>query len=144
MMWEVREASTPRALGDDMWHLPYVDFDDEIAIPLEHNPDPSFLPKVSAGRSARVSYLTQNGVRDFRDDLGLYARLATSGHMSPLEHPCRPMTEEEHRLFERDELAWNGSRFVPTGKKLHYLGNVQGWVQLRKMLPNEADALGAG
>lgn len=143
MMGEVIAASSPRALGAGMWHLPYVDFDDEIAIIPEHNADPSFLPKVSAGRSARVSYLTQNGVRDFRDDLGLFARLATSGHMSPLEHPCRPMTEEEHQLFERDELVWNGERFVPTGKKTYYLGNVQGWVQLRKLIPHEADALGA-
>ncbi len=144
MMNECYQESIPSCLTDDDWHLPFVGWDDEVKQPNESATDGKpFLARVSAGRSARVSYLTHDGRRDFNDDLALYDRLATAGHMSPLEHPCRPMTDEEYyNLFSQQQFTWNGDSWKTSKDKTHFLGNVQGWVQLRKLIPDEEDALG--
>lgn len=58
-------------------------------------------------------------------------------HMSPLEHPARPMMPEELSMFaafswEREGNRWGARR------KTHYCGNFEGWIQLRKEIPGEA------
>ena len=69
--------------------------------------------RVCAARCARVSYLTQNGVRSIDEDLTLYERLvtATPPHASPLEHVATPATSD-------------------SGPQ----GNLAGWVQLRHLV----------
>ena len=111
-MRDAREASQPAELGDADWHLPLVRPEDrEQAGSLED------LLKISAGRCARVSYLTHAGKRDLAADIGLHDRLLESGHMSPLEHPARPTDEE-------------------------WCGNFRGWRAYRKDVPGEANLLG--
>ncbi len=114
------EASEPSEVEIGEWHLPLIRPDD-----LAQDPELSQeeLKKISAGRCARVSYLTHLGERDTSADIELHDRLKESGHMSPLEHPARPMTPAE--LEERD-----------------FTGNFRGWFPYRKEIPNEADALG--
>lgn len=73
------------------------------------------LALVSAGRCARVSYLTHEGKRDPVEDVKLALRLQAAGHMSPFEHP---------------------SRAAGTGKMF---ANYRGWKQLRKFIPHEAN-----
>lgn len=94
-------SSTP-VVPESGWHLPLTEFDNDEDMPL------SDLIKVSAARTARVSYLTHDGVRDVQADLDLYHRLTNNGHYSPLEHPAQ-MTE-------------------------HGSGNFQGWTQLRYLV----------
>lgn len=152
MMREEYRASTPSVLHSNDWHLPFVHFDDEVEAhaTLRHHGLP-YLAKISAGRSARVSYLTHDGRRSLSDDMELYSKLSSFGHMSPLEHPCRPMTHDERDIFKQQQYEWDAKigQFMPVQDRLgfyqytHFLGNVQGWVQLRKMISNEADALGA-
>ena len=101
MMQTARDESTPRAIGYGEWHLPYVE--PEEARDFFGNTDPV---KVSVARCARVSYLTQNGVREPAEDIELYERLVTSGHMSPLEHVARPMTPRELELVEAWDVAF--------------------------------------
>jgi hypothetical protein len=107
-----------------------------------------------------VSYLTQDGRRDQSEDLGLYSRLASMGHMAPLEHAARPMSPEELEEFRMHNL-WvriDGElRVIYTRNAkamLHALhlanievveeditnfcGNLNGWVQHRKELAGEA------
>lgn len=142
MMKELYEASDPRACGPDDWHLPFVDFDDEISEYAKSGR--GVLPRVSAARSARVSYLTHDGVRDMAKDLELYDKLVGPGHMSPLEHPARPMTEEEHEFtFSQKKLEWEAGHWSWNGAYTHFCGNFNGWVQLRKMIPGEHDILAA-
>jgi thymidylate synthase ThyX len=134
MMKEARRASDPTLLADDRWHLPMVgseDFDLEVT---GHDP-----AKVSAGRCARVSYLTHDGERAPAKDVELCDTLISNGHMSPLEHPCRPMTRDELSLFQHHEQKWNGAakKWERTGRVRHFLGNVEGWIQFRKMVPGE-------
>jgi len=70
--------------------------------------------------------------------------------MSPFEHVARPMAKAEADLFVRDEYRWAEGepdslqgRWEPTGNKSYFLGNFNGWVQYRKIVPGEADILGA-
>ena len=75
-----------------------------------------------------MSYLTHDGKRDQAADLALYERLASAGHMSPLEHAARPMqASDEHDLagyYERDSTPWSGC--------------FRGWVSHRALTPGEA------
>jgi Thymidylate synthase complementing protein len=111
------EESEPDELTADEWHLPLIrpeDFD-------EGRPELD-LVKISAGRCARVSYLTHAGVRDLEADIELHDRLLSSGHMSPLEHPARPLSEAE--LAEGE---WSR--------------NFRGWRSYRREVPGEANPL---
>lgn len=110
--------SEPAELDWDDWHLPLIRLEDrEQATSIED------LIKISAGRCARVSYLTHAGKRDLEADIQLHDRLLESGHMSPLEHPARPMSTAE--------LA-----------KSEWSGNFRGWRSYRKEIPSEANPLG--
>ena len=110
-MRAAREASTPAPLGDDEWHLPLVRPEDREQVDSLED-----LIKVSAGRCARVSYLTHAGVRDLAADVGLHDRLLESGHMSPLEHPAQPWDDE-------------------------WCGNFRGWRAYRKTIAGEGNPL---
>ena len=112
------DSSRPEALGPDEWHLPLVRSEDR-----EEGVSTEELIKVSVGRCARVSYLTHAGKRDLAADVELHDRLISSGHMSPLEHPARPLGEDE---LGEDE--WSG--------------NFHGWLSYRKTVPGEANPLG--
>jgi len=95
--------STPEQLEPGQWHTPYIRSGEaeEIAqwdsiweqIGDVHIPD---LVKVSTGRCARTSYLTQEGVRDFNEDVKLHDRLRfhVPLHASPFEHVCQAMGDD--------------------------------------------------
>lgn len=108
-------ASEPQHLAYGDWHLPYVT--EELT---EHAYEGLYLPKVSAARCARVSYLRQGDDKPADEDYAFAVdRLLASGHMSPFQHPASPQR-------------------IPSLKS----GNYEGWSQLRKLLPNEANPQG--
>jgi thymidylate synthase ThyX len=117
-MRDARGASEPAELDEGEWHLPLIRDEDR-----EQVASTGELIEVSAGRCARVSYLTHAGMRDLSADIQLHDRLLESGHMSPLEHPARPLTADE-----LDEGEWSG--------------NFRGWHPYRKEIPAEANPLG--
>lgn len=124
MMRKLYQENTPSPMSYGCWHLPLVDDADLEATRAGRMADPYYLAKVSSGRCARVSYLTHDGRRDPVEDVALADRLRASGHMSPFEHAATPIVDGETRQpFTAD------NRFI---------GNFRGWVQYRKMLPNEA------
>lgn len=107
-------ASTPRELTRGGWHLPYIRKED-----FEEITDQTMLAKASAGKCARTSYLTHDGVRSLSKDIELAESLQTNGHMSPFQHPARP----------REKGDSEGSH-----------GNYSSvWTQYRKLLLNEGD-----
>jgi thymidylate synthase ThyX len=131
---EIREAaeamrdaikrSTPAELHPTQWHVPYINAEDyawasqiEASDPAMDDPEQFWrmLCRVSAARCARVSYLTQSGVRDPGEDLAMYNRLveADPPHASPLEHVARPTEDPEN---------WPSA------------GNFRGWDQLRHLV----------
>jgi thymidylate synthase ThyX len=111
-------ASNPADLGSDDWHLPLLRPEDREEV--ESTED---LIKISAGRCARVSYLTHAGKRDLSADIELHDRLLESGHMSPLEHPAQPLSRKDLAASE-----WSG--------------NFRGWRSYRKLIPSEGNPLG--
>lgn len=109
------EESTPteRYAGD--WHLPFIDEAERVKYNV------NYLRKVSAGRCARVSYMTHDGTRDMDKDVELHDKLVATtaatdepGHYSPLEH-------QAHAL-----------------KTATSSGNFVGWSQYRKQFSREA------
>ena len=110
--------SEPAQLDWDDWHLPLIRPEDREEASTED------LIKVSAGRCARVSYLTHAGKRDLEADVELHDRLLTSGHMSPLEHPAQPLRS----AADLKESEWSG--------------NFRGWRSYRKQVPSERNPLG--
>jgi thymidylate synthase ThyX len=105
------EASQPveRQIGE--WHLPYYRPNEDGDIP------PADLPKVCVGRCARVSYLTHDARRDWKEDLALFNRLVSGsggkGHWSPLEHVAQAKPDNQR------------------------CGNFTGWTQYRKLYEAE-------
>jgi thymidylate synthase ThyX len=142
LMWRVLDSSVPDDVGYGKWHLPLVKGVDLPQL-LDEQYTEMELAQISCGRCARVSYLTHDGVRDPRADVEMVTkRLAPSGHMSPLEHAARPMYLEEKNLFAQagikvvnsdGRLVIEADRDNPT----YYCGNVQGFVQYRKLIPGE-------
>lgn len=111
-LWE----SSPKMLKEGEWHMPYMS-NQEIEDCYTFGLDPR---QASAARCGRVSYLTQDGVRDPGLDVDMYARLiaADPPHWSPLEHVATPAMEIEQPL-----------------------GNFSGWHQLRHWIANETPPL---
>ncbi len=113
-MWEAHQASTPKVIDENTWHLPYITEEDK------ENLSTMQLLISSAARCARVSYNKHDGSSpSFDDDLALYQKLVTAElvHASPLEHQARP------------------DPYVLSPKQW---GNFDGYVQFRKTVPNEA------
>jgi thymidylate synthase ThyX len=112
MVAEALAGSTPQPVAVGSWHLPYIQ-PDERSLPLE------VQQQCSVARCARVSYLTHDGKRDIEKDKELYDRLLHGsglGHWSPFEHVATPKAAEGPDPRE---------------------GNFKGWLQYRKMFPNE-------
>jgi hypothetical protein len=92
--------------------------------------------------------MTHDGKKDPAADVALHDRLLSSGHMSPLEHAARPMTDPEyHHWFEQPKVVWDEKQtsFVQVigGDDepvfTHFCGPYEGWVSYRKQIPNEED-----
>lgn len=165
-MRELYGKSEPKLVPYNEWHTPYIrrsDLAEAVEQGLAKSLDlTEIMCKVSVGRCARVSSLTHEGKYDLSADVGLHDKMFAGGHMSPYENVARPMTPVELELFKQKKMRWDpakkewvwvGARevfheedntvTVEPGEYTHFLGNVQGWVQLRKMIPYEEDILGA-
>ena len=158
MMQELYEVQKPKLLSHTNWHLPLVGEDDlSLAAAIAKELEPTLwedravaaieriLIKVSVGRCARVSYLTHEGVRDLRADVGLHDSLLSSGHMSPFEHVARPATDDDRDLAM---VKWSDIQRSSDGtdvwEKDMWFGNFRGWVQYRKTIEGESDMLNPG
>lgn len=102
------DGSTPEPLGEDDWHLPYLNQEERSSLSIVD------ARCVSAARCARVSYLTHDGKRDIGADIHLFRRLAFAKppHWSPMEHVATPAGPD---------WAWHKGNFV-------------GWQQLRHIV----------
>lgn len=108
-------------LSNYEWHLPYITEDDKI------NYHTDVLKKLSAARCARISYKPFNGDSSTKAEIDRYNLLVTDErvHASPLEHQATP---DQYDPDYPNTQTWANS-------ELH--GNFTGWIQARKMVPNE-------
>jgi thymidylate synthase ThyX len=131
-MFKQYRENKPQVLEPGEWHLPLImgltqdqNDDDTICDVWDYVRDTfgdvlantervnDILKKISTGRCARVSYLTHDGKRDFKEDIKLHDRLLESNHWSPFEHAAEAL----------DEARW--------------IGNFVGWKQYRKFFNQE-------
>lgn len=136
-------SSQPVDVDFGQWHLPLVRDNDHGKL-LEEGFTAKDIAKISCGRCGRVSYLTHEGVRDPKADVAIVdEKFVANGHMSPLEHAARPMTMREYALFEQPAFKVvniDGEEFLARDDSRparHFCGNVEGWVQYRKLISNE-------
>lgn len=109
-------------LAKNEWHLPYITEDDWAAVAPMDDYNIPLLLKLSAARCARISYKPFNGDASLEAEFKRYELLVSDErvHASPLEHQACPDTTLDGN--------WNNP-------DLH--GNLSGWIQHRKMVPNE-------
>ena len=126
-MWQAWNESKIQKLDSGQWHLPLIlpdDFDGRVF-------EIEVAKRVSAARCARVSYMSfETGKRStIEEDWKLFSKLAESvpAHLSPLEHQATP----DKLVDDGQELYWRHN---------HDHGNLHGWRQHRKLIPNEAVA----
>lgn len=115
---EAMKYCTLQHLEHGEWHLPYITEEEKR---LYHT---DVLKKLSAARCARISYKPFNGESSIEAELDRYNLLVTDErvHASPLEHQASPDN------FNAANGKWDHSQ---------YHGNLTGWLQYRKMIPNE-------
>ncbi len=140
-MKKARQESIPKELKYGEWHLPLTSGGSvpelNASISLEDK------IKICIGRVARVSYMTHDGEINLEKDIKLYHDLLADGHMSPFEHCARPFSQEEWLAIQELKDVLTGNKNIPDLFKLSLLnqlefqGNFRGWVQHRKLLPNE-------
>lgn len=154
-MEAARNANTPRKLIPGQWHLPYVDeyadaerLDKHLFGLGRHGYGPaecreilSGMCKLSVARVARVSIKPHDGSNiDVAKDIKLHDKLFVDHHMSPFEHAA--MADEAHWQTTDESMMTADGPVTQTIRELvgtyqRQWGNFVGWVQYRKMLPNE-------
>lgn len=105
-LWE----SAPIKLSIGQWHLPYVTEEEKATWCLESQ------IKMSAARSARISYLTHEGrAPDTVKDFELYEDLVGSRpiHASPTEHQATPKYTKD---FSKNLRGWYQHRSDVEGR----------------------------
>lgn len=151
-MRKAHNESTPRALPQGEWHLPYIAHIDRVGAYnyCKHQritrDEPSgeevygLLLKVSAARCARASYNNFEGrPSTIEEDLGLFAKLVENQpiHASPTEHQATPMLFGDKFINNQNPLTWEqGVTSMDREGKL-YSGNLLDFIQFRKLIPGE-------
>ena len=125
VMLDAYNASQPKFLAAGEWHIPFGDqMDEEKLADVAGNTNMDDLKReIACARCARISYKPFGSEEnyDYAADRRLFATLLTGGHVSPLEHVARSMTQHE---------------FEGTFHK-GYCGNFRGFIQYRKTFANE-------
>jgi thymidylate synthase ThyX len=148
LMRTAHAQSTPRPLDYGEWHLPYVDegeFDNVVD-----------AVRVSAARTAAVSYNRQHAKKDPSQEISRYQALLSGGHMSPLEHQATPFSKRELRarraakkaaeliikeVLASSEIADSAELNGPlqATEQLLFSGNLRGFTQHRKQILHEGN-----
>ena len=137
-------------LKPGQWHLPYITEEDWKTEETQSQTDSHlWLCKISAARCARISYKPFDGDASYERELERYDSLVTADlvHASPLEHQATPdkMCTYDTNIFDKtnDGLTpIETLEFYVAGRNPELHGNLDGWIQYRKTIPNEAKTVG--
>lgn len=131
------EASSPQQIKVGQWHLPYVDFCEELGYTIPHDGDYENggydltleqAQKVSASCCAQVSYrVLDNSIEKAEM---IFDKLITSEprHASPFEHLATPIKPIETKWYSQQGVTHQDRRGGL------WSGNLRGWVQFRQIL----------
>lgn len=141
-MYDAHVESTPQLLYYGEWHLPYVaNFRDGDGV-LQYVDSEQNLLNVIDARVISASCCAQVSYRKNDDTLEkahrVYKQLieSTPAHASPVEHQAMPMAE--HFYNEPDPECWPDGVTHMTANGELWSGNLRGWIQFRKLIPQEA------
>lgn len=130
LMHQAIDNSAPQSLYYGDWHLPFITHDER------RNATAGFemerLKVLSTARCARISYKPFDGNADYEREMERYNKLVVSSpvHASPAEHQATPDFRVEIRLGKNQVIrCWQNPEEQ---------GNFIGWIQNRKLIPNEA------
>lgn len=137
-MFDAYNKSTPQLLYPTEWHLPYVKshrLSSGELIYLDNSDTPITTEQarvISASCCAQVSYRKSDDSYEKAEKI--YRQLIESQpcHASPVEHQATPMQLDIERWERVDGITHqdhNGELWS---------GNLRGWIQFRKLIPNEA------
>lgn len=131
----INNSTTPQELKIGEWHLPWVTTD-EINV-FGGLTDPSgVLRKLSAARSARVSYMTHDMKQpSVLEDVKLFNLLVGGDrlHASPTEHQASP---DGYSWMPSSGAPWN-TPLIKVWDQPELHGNLTGFIQARKLLDGE-------
>lgn len=150
---EVLDNSTPEVLLHGQWHLPWIREEDwnlgrdfiacEKGLSFKEVRDIEVLElmkNISASRCATLSYGNANGSPStFDKDLARIGKLMTDPlHASPFEHQATPdkLISVQKSILINDEWVEQDVSSEWEHPELH--GNLTGFIQYRKTMPNEA------
>lgn len=156
--WRELNESQPKKLTPGVWHLPYADDDQSMEEArafsgYSYAPGGAYMPamdtdmmlntlqKMSVARCAHLSYTSfETGERmSVEKCLDLHRRLVGGVpiHASPAEHQATP---DRPNVFKGPEIGAAPIEPIQWAND-DLAGNLgPGWIQLRKLLPNEAVA----
>lgn len=142
-MREAYKASTPELLYPGEWHVPYITTYRDPRTLTRHylDQDQKYLTTeqariISASCCAQVSYRKSD--TSYEKAEKIYRQLIESEpvHASPVEHQATPMDLDTYVNYEPE--TWErGVTHVSANGSL-WSGNLRGWIQHRKLIPNEA------
>lgn len=150
VMWEVREASTPVALKEGDWHVPYYRdgyWRDSGYVRMSHPDLPAIDSKypgsctleealaISSSCCAQVSYRRLDDTLE--KAMSIFQRLVESKpvHASPFEHQATPLDwntgrDGEPTWYWADGISHTDRMNIP------WSGNFRGWIQHRQLIPD--------
>lgn len=143
-MYQAHKESTPTYLSPGEWHLPYVEtIRDENGFIRYVNPEGGFYSLedariVSASCCAQVSYRKNDD--SLEKARKIYKQLieSTPAHASPVEHQATPMPDRYGRGESTRAEYWPEGVTHIDRESNYWSGNLKGWIQFRKLIPNEA------
>ncbi len=113
LMYVAMQEYEPTLRETGEWHLPYVNSRERLELPDEQ------LVSLSTARSARLSYLTQEGIRSLDADYAMHDGLLTNRHMSPFEHAAQVHDigiEGMHMMYGNFRAPWLQYRKTISGE----------------------------
>lgn len=153
LMRAAMDVGSATVLQDGEWHRPMVDVNvdgDEIYKAFKGENDAFYtdaLNRLASRRLARVSFDKHTEAELVAASIDKAGQLVGSGHFSPTEHVCRPLTEEDIRDPERgakimvpasEVVEQDGNLWTPNPATA-WSGNLRGFWQYRKEFAHESN-----
>lgn len=149
-MWDAYNESIPKQLQPGEWHIPFgdnINIQNLTGFNIDKFIEESKI-KIATARCARISYTVvgEEGKPDnYENDIKLHDRLLSSGHMSPFEHCAQCMDEHTYYKsvngqftnYSKCDIKMISSLCNSEANIFGWSGNFRGWLQYRKMIPNE-------
>lgn len=141
VMHEAHKESKPLLLRPGQWHVPYVAtrFDKLGNIYYQDNLGNELSLEdakiISASCCAQVSYRKNDDSLEKAKKIFNQLIYSKPAHASPVEHQATPMSGSN---WEQDPEYWEPGITHMSANGDLWSGNLRGWVQHRKLIPDEA------